>query len=130
MKIQTTITDGKLPKAYSDIIRQELLRLNGKVVSVQIKEIREAKKNYLGYWRGIILPKLLDYYAECGDPKHPDKLSAELVLEIGGLYERYIKTNGEVELQPKSTSDLEPEEWLQLFNAVKAWAPPEINFEQ
>lgn len=129
MKIKATVTSGRLPKAYSDVIRQELLRLDGKVVTITIREVRDPAKNHLGYWRGVMLPKLLEFYMECGDPKDPDSLSKEMVRDIAKIYTKYVKTNGEVELQAKSTSEFEPEDWNNLFNAVKAWAPAEINFD-
>lgn len=119
MKCYAKVTDGKLSKPYSDLIRAELARLSGKEVCIEIKEHRPVKSKYQGYYRGIIIPRLLSHLLENGDPRDPDKLSDELIT-AAGLVVPYTRLDGVVVNQPKSTKDFTDDEWKNLLDFVKA----------
>ena len=84
MKYFTKVSDGKLPKLYSDLIRSDLAKLSGKEISIEIKEHRPVKSKYQGYYRGIIIPRLLQHFMENGDPRDPDKMSMDEWLKWRG----------------------------------------------
>ena len=119
MKHYTKVADGKIPKLYSDLIRAELAKLSGKEISIEIKEHRPVKSKYQGFYRGIIIPRLLAHLLENGDPRDPDKLSDELIT-AAGLVEPYTRMDGVVITTPKSTKDFDDADWKNLIDFIKA----------
>ena len=118
-KYYTKVTDGKLPKLYSDLLRADLVRMSGKEITIEIKEHRPVKSKYQSYYRAVIIPRLLAHLLENGDPRDPDKLSDELIT-AAGLVEPYTRLDGVVIATPKSTKDFTDDEWKNLLDFVKA----------
>lgn len=125
MKYYTKVIDGKLPKAYSDMLRADLVNLSGKEISIEIKEHRPVKSKYQGFYRGVIIPRLLAYLLENGDPRDPDKMSDDLIT-AAGLVTARTRLDGVMINEPRSTKDFSDQEWINLIEATKAAYPAVI----
>lgn len=107
------VSNGKLEKGVSNLIRQHIEQCEGKVIEIQIKMHRKkmSGKQFNYFW-GVVFPAIREIYSEKGygtEELRKDSLYEALKI-MGGVTELVPGMDGEMIEIPGSLTDLDSKE--------------------
>lgn len=123
------VTNGHLPQEQRQRITTLLRRMEGKRVVVEIKPYRKRRSlPQNNYYKGVVVPMFRDFLNSYGN--NVSNEFADRMLKLGVDFTREVKMpDGEIEIEPRSTTELSTTEFNEFVEKVIAWAALEWNFE-
>lgn len=137
MKITAKITNGKLPKDASNLIKSKLLEFEGVVVSIEIKQSKRPSLAQFGYLYGVVYPTLQHLFREVkGITLNIQEV--DYFFKLRFYHDTYINPlNGEVEKYVSQKRKMNKMQLAEYTNAIIQFAfdefgatMPEISDEQ
>lgn len=125
--ITKEILQGKT--GYNDLIRDSLLKLEGKRAKIIIEEYSPARSNNQNsYYYGVVIPAVIHIFYTCGEIISPEEAHYFCKSEIGKLYIcASVSTRDDITAKQevmvlRSTASLTLAEFAEYITLIKAWA--------
>lgn len=118
-----TVSEGKLPRTVSEKIAALIRSLDGKRVTVTVKEAKRKRSTQANafYWAAVI-PPIVQKLREAGNMVDAEDVHNYLKDEVGKLRRVIVLPDGEIKRIPGSTANLTTAEFQAYLIAVTTWA--------
>lgn len=118
-----TVMNGKLSPAISQSIAGLMRRMEGRKVSIAIKEARKRRSNKQNaYYFGVVVPAITQMFLGAGNDMDKEQVHEFLKLHVGGLKAVATQPNGVKLTVAQSSSKLTTVQWEDYCEKIRAWA--------
>lgn len=114
---------GALPAPVSAEIRVMLKNLEGQIVKITItKQVRRRSMKQNGYYWSVVVPAVVELFADNGTVISDDDAHDYLRQHVGGITKHVCSPHGDLVSIPASTTELSTMEFETYLDAIRAWA--------
>lgn len=118
-----TIMNGKLSPAISQSIAGVMRRMEGRKVSIAIKEARKSRSNKQNaYYWSVVVPAITQMFLDAGNDMDKEQVHEFLKLHVGSLKTVVTQPNGVKLTVARSSTRLNTAEWEEYCEKIRAWA--------
>lgn len=123
LKFFSKVTNGKLSEGVSITIRQLIASMEGKSISITIKEQgkRRSDRQSRYYW-GVVIPAIKQMFEDAGTSLTPEDVHCFLKEHVAGMMKVIILPDGNRRAIVESSTKLTTVEFENYMDKVRAWA--------
>lgn len=119
------VRNGRIPESISIAIRDIIRRMEGKQLSIRVREFRPTRSNKQNaYYWGVVVKMVQEMMNAEGNDLIQDEVHELLKQEVAAsmFVKRVLMPDGKFSTVVRSSSKLTTVEWENYMETVRAWA--------